>query len=95
MSVYQYAAAHIGIPLTIPLVDQSSLGSFWIRVNVTIGTSDTDIIIQLQRQPSCYIIVRSDNGAGVFDGSLAGSDWTPGKIVLRATTSTVVSMLVG
>jgi hypothetical protein len=87
------ATQNTGLPLNAPLVDKSPLGSFWVRVGVTIGTGDTAIAIQLPRVPSCYIIVRSSNGAGVYDGTT--SSWSSSNIVLRATTSTVVSLLVG
>lgn len=84
----------LGIPLTRALVDNSRLGSFYVRTGVTIDTTDTTVDIQLGRVPSCYIVVRSSNGAGVYDGS-DPSAWTPGAITLRATAETVVSVLVG
>jgi len=88
------AVGGVGIPLTDTLIDGQQLGSFWVRVGVTVGTTDTNVAIKLARKPSCYLVVRSSNGAGVFDGTTP-ANWTGANITLRATASTVVSLLIG
>ena len=84
----------IGVPLTDPLIDKTSLGSFWVRVGVTIGTTDTNVAIQLPRKPSMYWIVRNSSTATVYDGSTP-ANWTGLNITLRASASTTVTVLVG
>ncbi len=83
----------VGIPITDPLIDKTQIGSFWCRVGVTINTTDTSIVIQLPRKPTSYMVMRSSNGAGVFDGTTP-ANWTGSLITLRATATTVVSLLI-
>ena len=84
-----------GIPLAGPLVDNTGLGSFWIRVGVAIGTGNTSISHNLGRKPTMYLVARNSSGGVVYDGTNHGTDWTGGLIVLRATVAGTYSLLIG
>jgi hypothetical protein len=89
------ATSSVGIPWTEPLIDATPLGSFWCRVGVTIGTGDTNVVIQLPRKPSGYIVVRRSNAGVIYDGSTP-ANWTGTLITLRSTSAgNVVTILVG
>jgi hypothetical protein len=83
-----------GIPLTTPLADKATLGSFYVRVGITIGTGDTNVAVLLPRMPSMYIVVRNSSTATIYDGSNPAA-WNRNNITLRASASTVISLLVG
>ena len=87
------AGASLGLPMTRPLVDNTRLGSFWLRHQVAIDTTDTALDIKLGRIPSCYIVLRSSGGV-VYDGS-DPSVWTGDSITLRATVAGTYSVAVG
>jgi len=89
-----HATQVIGLPFTGPLVDNTPLGSFWVRTNLTVNVADTSVPIKLGRKPTAYIVVRSSNGAVVFDGTTPAA-WNGQLITLRATAATVVSVLIG
>jgi hypothetical protein len=84
-----------GLPITSTLVDNFKLGSFWVRVLVTINTTDTTITHQLGRIPSIYLVGRSQAAGVVYDGTNLGSDWTTTQIVLRASTAGRYDLLIG
>ena len=85
----------MGIPLTGKLQDKTTLGSFYVRTGVVIGTGDTTVSIALGRVPSCYLVVRNNTGNVIYDGSTP-SAWTSSSITLRATNgNTTVSLLIG
>ena len=85
-----------GIPLVNPLVDQTRVGSFWVRLHVSIPISGGNIAHQLGRTPSAYIVVDNRSGNVIYrtagDVALAG----PSNIFLRSFPSaTVASLLIG
>jgi hypothetical protein len=79
-------AKSLGFPITQPLVDKETIGSFYVRVGVTIGTGDTNVAIQLTRKPSAYSVLRSSNGGVVYDGATP-ANWTGLNITLRSTVA--------
>lgn len=88
-------ASITGLPITRGLVDQTRLGSFWVRVLVTIDTTDTTITHSLGRIPSGYLVFRAQADGVVYDGSGLGADWTASAIVLRASVQGAYTLFVG
>jgi hypothetical protein len=89
-----HVANQVGVPWTKALIDNTPLGTFWVRVGVAVGTTDTNIAIKLPRIPTGYIVVRSSNGATIFDGTSPATQWTGANITLRASGATVVTLLI-
>ena len=90
-----FLAAAGGIPITEPLVDQSQVGNAWARVSVFISAnpSYSRIPIQLPRQPSFFMWV-DDSGAVVYQTGPDRAASSPSVLQVRATVSTVASLLV-
>jgi len=85
-----------GIPLTLPLVDKTPLGSFWVRVGVSIPVAGISIPIQLPRVPSAWIVVDNNTNAILYRTAADKALANPNSITLRSSVSaTVVSLLVG
>ena len=76
----------VPVPFAFPatLVDGIRMGRGVLR-NITITTANTDQTIahNLGRIPVGYMLIRTAQGSTLYDGSNAGSDWTPVNIVLR------------
>ncbi len=90
------ASQAVGIPLSDPLVDNTPLGSFWVRVGVTVNTTNTTIPIQLPRTPSGFILFSTSAGAIVYEGSAGQAGWSGSQIIVRAyPTATVATLLIG
>lgn len=86
-----------GFPLTRPLVNGKRIGSFFPVLGASFTTAGTDVTISvnLGRQPSGYLQIRTPPGGGVItDGTNLGSDWTPSSIVVQATVAGTYSLLV-
>ena len=87
-------ASQNGIPWTLPLVDKQPLGSFYVRVNVAVGTGATNITISLPRKPSGCITINSTAGTMVYQTAGDQAATTPTTFVCRSTSSTTATMLV-
>ena len=67
------------------VVDDAPVGTFWMRVNVAIGTGNTNIRCGLPRVPSGYIVTRNRAGGIVQDGDT--TQWAAGNINLKASVA--------
>jgi hypothetical protein len=85
-----------GIPLNQPLVDGFRLGSFWVRVGVTIEATATNVAHGLGRQPSAFIVVNLDSANTIFATAGDSTLWSPTNITLRSSPgAAVTSLLIG
>lgn len=88
-----FATQSQGIPLNAPLVDNERLGSFWVRVGVSIPTTGISVPHSLGRTPSGFIVVDNQTGSVIYrtiaDRALA----TPASITLRAGISLAVATI--
>ena len=89
------SAQAIGLPLTTAPVDSVAVGFFWIRVNVTVNTTDTTIAIQLPRRATGFILWSTTTGAYPFPGTGGIAAWTDKQIILKAATATVCTLFIG
>ena len=87
-------ASQNGIPWTLPLVDKSPMGSFWVRVGITVGTGATNIAISLPRKPSGCITINSTAGTMIYQTAGDQAATTPSNFVCRSTSSTTAIILV-
>lgn len=76
--------------ITSTLVDNASVGTLRACVartmNATANT-DTTLTHALGRTPNGYLVLRSQKGGVLYDGTNLGSDWTASQIVLRSTVA--------
>lgn len=79
-----------------PLTDnQGAGGDFWFRKAFYISANQAMVVpITLPRKPS-FFFWEDDNGAVVYATSADRALWNPSQIVVRATTSTTVDLIVG
>ena len=89
------ATQNLGIPFTIPLVDNTPLGSFWVRVNYSIGTTATNVPIKLTRKPSGCLTYNSSAGTLVYQSPADVTATTPLIFVCRSNSATTATILVG
>ena len=87
--------AATGIPLTMALVDNTPLGSFWVRVGVSVPHTGISIPIQLPRTPTAFIVVDNSNGGVLYRTAADRVLANPNSITLRSVADTVVSLLIG
>jgi hypothetical protein len=83
-------------PITGTLVDGQNLGAFvYCKARSLSSSADTTITVNMTRTPQGYLQTRAPSGGGVItDGASNGSDWTQGKVVLRASVTGTYSFLV-
>jgi len=85
-----------GIPLNAGLVDNTVLGSFWVRAGVSIPTGGVSLAHQLGRKPSGIIVMNDQTGATIYQNGtdLENSD---GSLVYLRTRfgDTVGTILIG
>lgn len=89
------ATQAVGIPLTVPLVDNTPVGSFWARVGVAIGTGATNVPIGLTRKPSGCVTFNSSAGTLVYQSSADVAASTPAVFVCRSLSPTTATLLIG
>ena len=90
-----FLAAQGGIPIKEPIIDNTALGDFWVRKGFYISANQPMTIpISLPRTPSFFFFT-DDNGAVCYASQSDRALWSPSQIVLRATTSTTVDLIVG
>lgn len=90
------ASQQQGIPLSQPLVDQQRLGSFWVRVGVSIGTGPTNVAHELGRTPSAFVVVNLDSANTIYATAGDSTLWSPTNITLRSSPgAAVTSLLIG
>jgi hypothetical protein len=75
-----------GIPVNETLVDQESVGSFWVRSGVYISTAQTLVPIRLPRTPSGLIVVDNDTGGVVYRTAADRAASGPSTYACRATS---------
>lgn len=91
-----FLAASGGIPIKDPLVDNSPVGDTWVRLNqyISAGGGPMTFAIKLPRQPS-FFWWSAHNSAQVWANDADRAQWTPQQIVVRASISTNVDLIVG
>jgi len=84
-----------GIPQNQPLVDNTRLGSFWVRAGVSIPAAGISLPHQLGRKPSGFIIVNDQAAGYPYQNGTDLAASTPTVLVVRARwNDTVATILV-
>src|ERR1700730_14344165 len=74
-----------GIPLSEPLVDNTKLGSFWVRVGVSIPVNGISIPVNTGgRIPSAFIVVDNNTNAVIYRTAADKALASPNKIIFPA-----------
>jgi hypothetical protein len=87
-------ATSVGFPITGSIVDKTTVGSFYVRVGVAIGTGATNIAVLLPRIPSMFYILDNRPGGVVYRSTADVAAATQALLVCRATVAGVYSLAI-
>jgi hypothetical protein len=87
------ATQAVGFPIEKGLVDNTPIGSTWVRLGQAIAMTATSIAIKLPRNPT-FFWWTTNNGAVVYQTAGDVTASTGALFVCRATASTTANLVV-
>lgn len=82
--IQSFARRYIPFSKRFVANDKDGRGQYITAVFANANT-DTSFVIAVGYVPDGYVVEQASVGGVVYNGSNQGTDWTPKKIVLRAT----------
>lgn len=93
-----WLTANGGLPLKEPLVDNSQIGDYWVRVRqfISVNPASGPVAVRIPsgRVPSFFFFT-TNSGAVVWQSDADKAASTPNSFVCRANVSCLATLIVG